>query len=378
MKVSLNRDSLFTLITKVQNIVDKRNTMPVLSNVLIKAKDNTLKIYATDLEVSIKTRCDAEVMQKGDVVVNAKNFFDILRELPNSEIFLEKQDNHSLYITAQNTSFFHIHGMDPNEFPVFPEFKEERFASFPASLIAEMIEKTIYSVSDDKSRYHLNGVLFEEENEGDSDKTFRMVATDGHRLSLIDRSFSKEDFKLFESGIIVPKKGLFEIKKLMESLDSDEQVEISVDGAQLVLKTKDSLLMIRLIEGKYPNYKKLLPEELTHTAIINRENLMSSLKRVSLLSNQKSKGVTFNFSKGEVTILSSSQDLGKAKENLSVDYNEEDLKIGFNAMYIMDVLSSIEEEEEIKIFFKDQISPVLLTPVNDKNYTCVVMPMRTV
>jgi DNA polymerase-3 subunit beta len=376
MKVSLDRDTLFTLIAKAQNIVDKRNTMPVLSNVLIKAKGNTLKLYATDLEVSIKTHCDAEVMTEGDIVVNAKNFFDILRELPNSKILLEKQENHSLHIT-QNTSFFHIHGMDPNEFPVFPGFKDEKFASFSASLISEMIEKTIYSVSNDKSRYYLNGVLFEEENESEGDKTFRMVATDGHRLSLIDRSFSKEGLKLFESGVIVPKKGLFEIKKLMESANSDEQVEISVDGAQLVLKTQDSLLMIRLIEGKYPNYKKLLPEALRHTAIINREKLMSSLKRVSLLSNQKSKGVTFNFSKGTMTILSSSQDLGEAKEDLAVDYNEEDLKIGFNAMYIMDVLSSIEEDE-IKMLFNDQSSPVLLTPVNDKNYTCVVMPMRTV
>ena len=376
MKTSLNRDALFTLIAKAQNIVDKRNTMPVLSNVLIKAKDNTLKLYATDLEVSIKTHCEAEVIKAGDVVVNAKNFFDILRELPNSKILLEKQDNHSLHIT-QNTSFFHIHGMDPNEFPVFPGLKDEKCASFSARLISEMIEKTIYSVSNDKSRYYLNGVLFEEKNEGKNNKMFRMVATDGHRLSLIDRSFLKEGSKIFESGVIVPKKGLFEIKKLMEGADLDKEVEISVGGAQLVLKTKDSLLMIRLIESKYPNYKKLLPEGLTHTATINREKLMSSLKRVSLLSNQKSKGVTFNFSKGTMTILSFSQDLGEAKEDISVDYDKEDLKIGFNAMYIMDVLSSIEEEE-IKMHFNNQSSPALLTPVNDKNYTCVVMPMRKV
>jgi len=192
MKASLNRDKLFNLIAKAQNIVDKRNTMPVLSNILIKAKNNTLKLYATDLEVSIKTHCDANVEVEGDVVVNAKNFFDILRELPNSEIQLEKQDNHSLHIT-QNSSFFHINGMDPNEFPVFPGFKDEKFVKFLSPLISEMIEKTIYSVSNDKSRYYLNGVLFEEENVTEGDKTFRMVATDGHRLSLIDRTFAEED-----------------------------------------------------------------------------------------------------------------------------------------------------------------------------------------
>lgn len=380
MKIKLNRDDLFNLIAKAQNIVDKRNTMPVLSSVLLKAKDSQLTLFATDLEVSIKSFTKAEVIEEGAVVINAKNFFDILKELPNKSIELTKHENHSLHIN-QNSSFFHIHGKDPDEFPVFPTVEMDKFVAFSSHLISEMIEKTIYSVSNDKSRYYLNGVLFEGDQGLETPtNTFRMVATDGHRLSLINRPLtlknSSQPLDIFETGVIVPKKGLFEIKKLIEGADEVANVEISVDGAQLVLKTENTLLMVRLIEGKYPNYKKLLPDQLKHQAVINKEKLMSCLKRVSLLSNQKSKGVTFNFSKGIMTILSFSQDLGEAKEDLEVDYQEEDLKIGFNARYIMDVLSSIEEEE-IKMSFNDHRSPVLLAPMNDNDYTCVVMPMRT-
>ena len=285
---------------------------------------------------------------------------------------LEKLENNSLTI-EQGKAYFHINGLSPDEFPVFPSIETKSYTEFSPNTIKEMIEKTIYSVSTDESRYHLNGVLFESEDSEDS--ILRMVATDGHRLSLVDRNFLEGPSKLFKDGIIVPRKGLNEIRKIIDSLESDDNVDIAVEGAQLIVRTQDTLLMIPLIEGKYPNYKQLLPKNLDFHAIIDRDKLVSSLKRVSLVSNQKSKGVTFSFSNGVMEIFSNSPDLGEAKEEIEVNYSEESLKIGFNARYILDVLSSIGENQ-VRMSFKDQNSPVLLGPKDDEKYKCVVMPMR--
>lgn len=372
MKIKVKKNEIFKLISKAQNIIEKRNTMPVLTNILLSAEKDELTLYATDLEVSVKATCPVQVKEKGKAVVSAKNLFDILKELPDGEVAIEKLENNSLTIEL-GKAYFHINGINSDEFPVFPSVTTDAFIQFAPSTIKEMIEKTIYSVSTDESRYHLNGVLFESET---SEKPMlRMVATDGHRLSLVDRNFLDAPAKLFKEGIIVPRKGLNEIRKVIDSLESSENVDIAVEGAQLVVRTKDTLLMIRLIEGKYPNYKQLLPKNLNLHAVINKEQLISSLKRVSLVSNQKSKGVTFSFSNGVVEIFSNSPDLGEAKEEIEVNYNEENLKIGFNARYILDVLSAIGENE-VRMSFKDQNSPVLLGPKEDEKYKCVVMPMR--
>ncbi len=373
MKIKVLKKEIFKLISKAQNIIEKRNTMPVLTNVLLSTNKNTLTLYATDLEVSVKATCSIDCLKEGKAVIGAKSLFDILKELPDGEIHLEKLENNSLTI-EQGKAYFHINGISPDEFPVFPSLETKQFSNFSPSVIKEMIEKTIYSVSTDESRYHLNGVLFESE-ETDSSPTLRMVATDGHRLSLVDRNFSSALSSVFKGGVIVPRKGLNEIRKVIDSLETDQNVDIAVEGAQLIIKTPDTLLMIRLIEGKYPNYKQLLPKDLNLHAIINKEKLLSSLRRVSLVSNQKSKGVTFSFSNGVVEIFSNSPDLGEAKEEIEVNYDKEKLKIGFNARYILDVLASIDENE-VRMSFKDQNSPVLLGPKDDEKYRCVVMPMR--
>ncbi len=373
MKINVLRTEIFNLVSKIQNIVEIRNTMPVLTNVLLSVSKNVLTVYATDLEVSIKSTCKVKCLEDGQVVVSAKSLFDILKEFPEGEISFKKLKNNSLAI-EQKKLYFNINGINPDEFPVFPSLDTNNFISFSSNTIKEMIEKTIYSVSTDESRYHLNGVLFESKKDSKT-LNMRMVATDGHRLSLIDKDLAITPSELFKEGIIVPRKGLNEIRKIVDFLDSKEIIEVAVDGVQLIIKSLNTILMIRLIEGRYPNYKQLLPKNLNLHAIINKDKLMSSLKRISLVSNQKSKGVTFSFSNGTVKIFSNSPDLGEAKEEIQVNYNEENLKIGFNAKYILDVLTSIKENE-VQMSFKDQNSPVLLRPKGDEKYQCVVMPMR--
>ncbi|MCB0377610.1 MAG: DNA polymerase III subunit beta [Bdellovibrionales bacterium] len=371
MKIKIDKKDLVSLLSKTQNIVEKRNTMPILINVLLQAVDGVLQVFATDLEVSLTDQAPVTIEKEGRIAVNAKNLFDIIRELGDGPIQLEAKSNNRLQI-KQNKSVFNIVGIGPEEYPVFPTFKTNDFIEVNPDVLMDMIDRTIYSVSNDETRYHLNGVYFEK-NSVNGKTQFRMVATDGHRLSLVDRFTSGETANIITSGVIIPRKGLAEVKKIMDF--SDKPLQMAVEGSQLIVKSGSTVLMVRLIEGKYPNYQQLIPKNLKKTASIDRESLLSSIRRVSLLSNQKSKGVTIALSKGRMEISSNNPELGDAKEEIEVDYTGDDLKIGFNAKYILDILNSFQEDK-LSLELDTQLSPGLIRPQNDTNYTCVVMPMR--
>lgn len=371
MHIKVQKNDLLNLIGKTQNIVEKRNTMPVLINVLLEANKNKLKVYATNLEVSLTDEISAQVKVEGKAAVSAKSLFDIVKEMPDGEVELIKQDNNWLKI-VNGKSVFNIVGISPEEYPVFPSHSTKEFMEIDAKVLADMIGKTIFSVSNDETRYHLNGVYFEKKLGGASGSSFLMVATDGHRLSLINRESQGPDTKTTE-GVIIPRKGLSEIYKLLDNVEG--KFKMAIEGSQLIVMHGQTVLMIRLIEGKYPNYRQLIPQNLNEHVSVNRDNFLSSLRRVSLLSNQKSKGVTLSFTNGKLEITSNNPEMGDAKEEIEVAYKGDGLKIGFNAKYIMDVLSSIEDEE-INIDLKDQLSPGVMRPKADKDYTCVIMPMR--
>lgn len=371
MKLSVEKKDFLNVIARAQNIVEKRNTMPILVNVLLEAKGESLRGFATDLEVSLTDEIPGTVKSPGKVAVNAKSLFEIIKELPEGKIELERKENNWLKIT-QNRAVFNIVGISPEEYPVFPTFTTQEFVKVESSTLSEMIEKTIYSVSTDETRYHLNGVYLEQKSDKEG-TTYRMVATDGHRLSMIDRKIPSAPNRTGTQGVIVPRKGLHEIRKLLEAVDGD--VEIAIEGAQLVVRSKTTILMVRLIEGKYPNYQQLIPQNLKEHFLVQRESLLSSLKRVSLLSNAKSKGVTFGLIGGRMEITSNNPELGDAKEEIEVEYKGKDMKIGFNARYVLDVLASMHDDV-VRVELNDQLSPGLVRPNNDPSYTCVVMPMR--
>tara|TARA_B100000749_G_scaffold122825_1_gene93882 strand:- start:125549 stop:126664 length:1116 start_codon:yes stop_codon:yes gene_type:complete len=370
MKVKIEQKDFSQLLARSQNIVEKRNTMPILVNVLLEAKDNKLTLFSTDLEVSLTDSVDAEILEPGRSAVNAKSLFDIVKELPSGELQIETLENHWMKVTM-GTSEFNIVGISPDEYPVFPTYNTDEFTQVESKIFTEMIEKTIYSVSNDETRYHLNGVFFEKLK--GSENSCRMVATDGHRLSVIDRDFGDKLAGIGGQGVIIPRKGLNEIRKLIEG--KDETFEMAVEGAQLIVRTGSTLLMIRLIEGKYPNYQQLIPQSLKQSIRVRKDELYSTLKRVSLLSNQKSKGVTFALSQGRMQVSSNNPEMGDAREELEIDYKGEDFKIGFNAKYILEALNSIGDET-VTLEMNDQLSPGLVKPEADNNYTCVVMPMR--
>ncbi len=370
MKLSVEKKDLLNVIARAQNIVEKRNTMPILINVLLEANKDGLRAFATDLEVSLTDEIKASVKQEGKVAVNAKSLFEIIKELPEGKVELERRENNWLKIT-QNRAVFNMVGISPDEYPVFPAFTSQEFVAIDGQVFAEMIEKTIYSVSNDETRYHLNGVYLEMRPDNDA-AMYRMVATDGHRLAMVDRKVNSVKLKTSQ-GVIVPRKGLHEIRKLLDSVE--DSVEIAIEGAQLVVRHNSTMLMVRLIEGKYPNYQQLIPQNLKEHLLVQREALLSSLKRVSLLSNAKSKGVTFTLGSGKMEITSNNPELGDAKEEIEIDYKGRDLRIGFNARYVIDVLNSMQDDI-VRIELNDQLSPGIIRPHDDNSLTCVVMPMR--
>ncbi|MCC6276674.1 MAG: DNA polymerase III subunit beta, partial [Oligoflexia bacterium] len=316
MKIQIERNDLLNLLQKTQNIIEKRNTMPILSNALLVADSGKLTIFATDLEVSIKDHCPAKIETEGKVAVSAKSLFDLAKELGESTVHLSKKNNNWLEIKNEK-AVFNIVCSPAEEFPAFPNDEPKELLKVQSPVLLDMIEKTIYSVSNDETRYHLNGVYFERVPT-DKGASFRMVATDGHRLSLIDKQLEIPLNLKKAEGVIIPKKGLFELRKILEGGDSG--VEMGFEGSHLVVRRDNTVLLIRLIDGKYPNYQQLIPQRLQRRVGVSREGLLSSLRRVSLLSNQKSKGITISLSKNAMEIYSNNPEIGDAKEELDVQY----------------------------------------------------------
>lgn len=368
MKVEIEKKDLLNLIGKTQNIVEKRNTMPILVNILLETSQDTLKVFATDLEVSLTDSAKAKIHQPGKVAVSAKKLFEITKELSdNAPIKLVRKENNWLQI-EQGRFRSQLVGVSADEYPIFPTLNLESFIKMDAQVIKDMIDKTIYSVSNDETRYHLNGVFFEVGGTAD----FKMVATDGHRMSLISKKVSGANPQS-SYGVIIPRKGLYEIKKMLEGIQGT--VEIAIEGVQFILRKADATLMIRLIEGKYPNYQQFIPSKLPQKIQVRRDLFLAALKKVSMMANEKSKAVLLNVTKDRMEISSNNPDLGDAKDEIEIKYSGNDMKIGFNARYIQDVLAAIEEDE-IDFELNDNLSPGLMRPHNDSSYTCIVMPMR--
>lgn len=374
MKINIKKQNILNLLIKVQNIVERKNHMPILTNVLLEAKDGSLFIYATNLEVSLIDKVVCDIKTEGKVVINSKSLFDIIRELPDEDIILTKNENNNWLKIKQNKSNFDIVGLDIKQYPVFPSYSTDNFLEFSKESFLEMLEKTFHSISNDETRYHLNGVFFLN-NDKSKSKNYIMVSTDGHRLSLVENLNEASSTNLSLEGIIIPKKGLSEIKKIFELEKDIENFKISIEKSQIVISLNCTILIIRLIDGKFPDYNKFIPKNLNQKAVINKDVFLSSLKRVSLLSNQKSKNITIEFNKNTLKMKSNNSELGKAEEEFSVKYSGEDIVAGFNARFLIEALNTIKEDEVI-FYVKDKISPGLLTPLKATNFKYVIMPMR--
>jgi DNA polymerase-3 subunit beta len=309
------------------------------------------------------------VSEAGGVTVSAKKLFEIVRELPEEPVQIATTENQYLDIRCARAKFV-LAGTAAEEYPTLPGFDPERTVRVQAAVLSTMIERTMYATSVDETRYNLNGVYLEILPEGGK---LRMVATDGHRLSYVDRGVGPEVENL-ASGVIIPRKGLAELKRLVDEEDADE-VELAFEGANGLARRGGVTLVMRLIEGEFPNYRQVVPKAPTSRLTLATELLAHALRRVALLSVERSRAVRLALSEGKLVMSSNNPDLGEAQEELDVDYAGPEINVGFNARYLLDALGAARSKE-IQLGFQDEMSPVQIQPIEDPEALAIVMPMR--
>jgi DNA polymerase-3 subunit beta len=373
MKLTIEKSDLHRGLSRLQAVVEKRSSMPILANVLLTAtsrkEEGQLELVATDLEVGIRDVHTVQVDEPGSITVSARKLFDIVRELPDESIQLSAEPDAFLEIHCGRIHFS-LAGDAAEEYPTLPSFSPDHLVSLQASILSTMIERTIYAASVDETRYNLNGVYFEVLPETEK---IRMVATDGHRLALVDRAIGSEATSL-TSGVIIPRKGLAELKRLVDEEDAD-QVEIGFEGNSGLARKNSVTLVMRLIEGKFPNYQQVIPANAELQLTLPNGPLIRAVRRVALLSAERSHAVKLELTAGVLRLSSSNPDLGHAQEELDADYSGEDLTIGFNAKYLQESLAAFGAKE-IQLSLHDANSPVIVRPMDDTDSLAVVMPMR--
>ena len=370
MNVTIEREAILRILSRTQGVVDKRHSMAVLTNALVEVEDKAISIVATDLEVSLKQTAPAQVGEPGKAAASARTLFEIVRESSADEISLRTLDNQWVEV-SYGKSNFKLMGIDPEEYPGMPQAgansTESSSFEIPAGDLNEMVRKTIFAVSSDDTRSNLAGVYFTKSKKKNQ---LRMVATDGHRLAVIDRTISGE---LPEDGAILPRKGLNEIGKMLG--EETGKIEITITGNEATVSIGDSMLSMRLVEGSFPDYQKVIPKETPNQMKVSRDELLHTLRRVSILSSERARGVRFRLSNNSLELSANNPDMGEAKEELSVEYAGADMEIGFNAKYLIDVLGILPEGSGVEIGFGDELSPGVLSG-DDSGYRYVVMPMR--
>lgn len=365
MKLKVDISKLSEKVGLVQGIAERRATMPILSHALINASKEGLELTVTDLETTMIANCDAEVSKVGGLSLPARKLYEIVHELPPGVIEIEEIGNHWVELRAPSTTF-KIAGLPSDDFPVIPQFSSDHLFSAQSSKLEDMIAKTIFAVSPDDLRRNLAGVYFEK----DGKSNLKLAATDGHRLSIVESDLSTE-IKL-QKNVVVPKKGVSEFRKMLKL---GEVVKIGCEKNFFTAIDGGISLIVRLVDADFPDYKQVIPKSTKTNFELGREELLNALRRVSILSSEKTRSVKLSINKNGMTLVSVSPEVGEAKEVIPVEYSGEEIELGFNAKYLMDVLEVISEEK-VEFGLSDELSPAVIKPIGDEHYLSVVMPMR--
>ena len=369
MEFTIARDELVQGLYLTQGIVERRTTIPILANVLMESSEDGVTIAATDQEIGVRRRCEAKLKKKGSLTTGARKLYEIVRECPEGAIIIRTLENNWIEISS-GKSRFRIVGLDPKEFPAMPSPEQERECQtlkLSSEILREMIARTIFAVSTDETRLNLSGILLETPEKG----KIRMVATDGHRLSLITRAVEES---AAVGGVIIPRKGVVEISKIIEA--GDEGITLALQPG-IVHATREHVdLSMRLVEGEFPDYKQVVPTKSERRMTVAAEPLLAALRRVSTVSSERTHGVKLQLEAGRLEISSMNPDVGEATEELPVEYEGDALSIGFNGRYIMDLLAVLPESTQVEVGFNDEVSPGVMRCEADPDFLYVVMPMR--
>jgi len=357
-------------LTKIQGITGKKTNIPITSNVLIDAKENHISLLATDLEIAFQGSYKADVSTEGSTAVPSRKLFEITRDFPSKLVRVKELENKWIQIADEKLEY-DIVGMAPDEFPGLPDVEGVELFEMDAEVMKSMIEKTIYAALADEGRAHLAGVFFETMIQGDV-KTLRMVSTDGHRLSRIDQSMEAgQDFVLKE-GVIVPKSGVAEVLKLLEG---GTKIRIGFKDSNFIVHKEFEKLIIRLIDGDFPDYELVIPKKKTGELRVKKEAFLMMLKRMSILSSDKYRSVRFRIDQGHIETTTTNPEIGESREVIPVVYNGEVIDIAFNPRYFLDAIGTMKSDEII-IRLSDEATPCILEGENDPGFLGVIMPMR--
>jgi DNA polymerase III subunit beta len=371
MEFSINAADLNKALQVVQSIVEKKTTMPILTNVLLSANQNLLRISATDLEITAAIEVPAKVAKTGSTTVSAKVFADLVKELPEGTVDIKLGEAQRLEIHAGATDL-KIVGVSADEYPALPGLGFEIKARLEAAQLLDMVNRTVHAMSNDETRYNLNGICFELHAGAKKEPaSLRLVATDGHRLAIVSRPCG--DLQL-GNRIIVPRKGVLEIKKILE--DTKGEIGVAFEDGFLILQNQTTKVSIRLIDGEFPDYNQVIPKDVGVVAKISAKALTQSLRRVALLVTDKTKCVRFDFSKGHLRLSSASPELGEGTDDLDIEYQGKPLSVGFNAKYLSEFASSIGEEQTIVIELHGELGPGKFSVDGDDSSFGIIMPMR--
>lgn len=373
MKLSIARDELLTGLQRVQGVVEKRNTMPVLSNVLLEAKTEGLEIVATDLEIMMRGFYKASVKEPGAVTLSARKLYEILKELRDGEVSLTVGEGSWVTIQA-GKSHFKVVGLPSTDYPALPKIDREGLTPLEGAGLLELIRKTLFAVGDNDARYILNGLLVTLVS-ADSKTTLRLVGTDGHRLAVAEQEVSGGGSKdqPREIKAIIPKKAAHEMRRLLEEGDGEPLIGFAKN--LMIFRKSGLLLTSRLMEGNYPNYQQVLPKEQAKHAVADKAELEGAIRRVAVLARDKSSAVKMTFSSGSLALFSSSPDYGEATEEIPIRYSGDTISTGFNARYVLDVLSVIDGES-VTLQMENPLSPCLIRQPGNPGFRCVVMPVK--
>ena len=369
MEFSVKKFDLLQELSLTQGVVERKTTIPILGNILCEASGNKLTLTATDLELSIRTSCEAKVKKEGSGTIPAKKLLELVRLLPEGEIRFKLLENHWVQILADRKTYKMV-GMAKDNFPAIPEFPHP-LVTIPAKILSSLIAKTSFAISNEESRYTLNGALLLLKPD-----TITMVATDGHRLAVAETDHKFAGLTR-EVRPLVPKKALTEVQRLTAEAGEDGQIEFALDDSHLFFRAGDRLLISRMLTGQFPNYEAVLPRENNKHVVIERGELNDAVKRVAQLADQRSHAVKLSVAREGIEISASSPEYGEAKETLEKDYQGEPLAIGFNAQYMLDFLGAAAEGP-ISLELKDEQSAGQMRPLAEEayRYRYVIMPMR--
>lgn len=361
MKIKVNKEELLTAIGTVGNIVQTRATLPILSNMMLEAKDDILKLNTTDLDIGISCELPVHIFEQGAITVPAKKFSDIIRELPPGDMVVYVRKNNQVEIEGLNCRF-KLNGLPKEEFPKFPEFGDKNTVLIKQNDLKDMIRLTSFAVSFEESRYVLNGILLEVFND-----TVRMVATDGRRLAKIEKKLIQPVAK--EMNIIIPIKAIHEINR---NLKEAGECSILYGTNQVLFNIDGSLIATRIIEGEFPNYKQVIPNEIPTKTKVKTQDILAAIRRANLLSTPDFQAVKFELFKDKMVISKATPDVGESREEIAIEYSHQELMVGFNPQFFIDVLKNINDET-IDLEFLGADKPCVLRL---RDYLYLALPMR--